>query len=473
MTLWIWILGAVYAAMLIAASLRSYKKGRTAEDFMLAGSNVGMILGVLTFAAALFSTFTFLGMPDFFRVNGVGAWIFLALSDGAMVFFILWFGYHIRMKVKQKGFRGVAGLLSHSYGSRWAGYVIFLSAFLFLIPYVGIQVQGIAIFMNAAFPGSLPAWAWSAAIIVVMLIYSEIGGFKAIIYSDAIQGLLLLIVIWIIGIACLGHFGGIREMFATIEKTNVKLLSTPGPEGLFTPQFLLASLLVIILIPVTQPQFTTRIVVMKSMKTMHLMALAVGVFAILVITPTLFIGFYGADKYPGIGRDAFFAKAFLYDRSPFVAALAVIGLIAAGLSTTNAQIFALGSELRGLMHGDERKVMIRTRAGIFIFSLVALGFSLVISDQIALLARVSFTGTGMMGPLIILGILSDRKISPLMIWLSLIALLIFVLSLAGFVPQVIAGLRLDLILLGLLGLFAVFFHITGERTPYPKKNRKV
>ena len=463
MTFWIWILGAIYALMLVIASLRSYKKGRTAEDFMLAGSNVGMILGVLTYAAALFSTFTFLGMPDFFRVNGVGAWIFLALSDGAMVFFILWFGYHIRTKVKHLGFRGVAGLLANCYGNRWAGYVIFLSAFLFLIPYVGIQIQGIAIFMKAAFPDSLPAWGWSAAIVIVMLIYSEIGGFKAIIYSDAIQGLLLLVVIWIIGAACLSHFGGIKEMFATIQGTDEKLLSTPGPNGLFTPQFLLASLIVIVMIPVTQPQFTTRIVVMKSMKSMHLMSVAVGVFAIMVIMPTIFIGMYGAEKYSDVGRDAFFASAFLNDQPDFVAALAVIGLIAAGLSTTNAQIFALGSELRGLMHGDERKVMIKTKVGIFVFSIIALVFSVIISDQLALLARVSFTGTGIMGPMIILGILSDRKISTLMIWSSFIALLVFLLSLAGYMPEMVAGLRLDLLLFVSLSLLAVIFYTTGKK----------
>ena len=254
-----------------------------------------------------------------------------------------------------------------------------------------------------------------------------------------------------------------RKCSETIEKTNVACSPLPGPAGLFTPQFLLASLLVIILIPVTQPQFTTRIVVMKSMKSMHLMAVAVGVFAILVITPTIFIGFYGADKYAGIGRDDFFAHAFLYDQPGFVAALAVIGLIAAGLSTTNAQIFALGSELRGLMHGDEKKVMRRTKAGIFIFSLIALGFSLVVSNQIALLARVSFTGTGMMGPLIILGILSDRKISMLMIWFSFDGLVVFLLSLGGYLPSMVLGIRMDLLLFVTLSLLAVIFYLTGEK----------
>ena len=471
MKTWILILGIIYVALLVIASLRSYKKGRSVEDFMLAGSNIGIILGVLTYAAALFSTFTFLGMPDFFRRHGIGAWIFLAVSDGAMVFFILWFGYHIRTKVKQLGFRGVAGMISNCYGNRWAGYTIFLTAFLFLIPYVGIQIQGIAIFMGAAFPDFIPSWGWAVSIVVVMLIYSEIGGLKAIVYSDAIQGVLLLTVLWIIGYNCLSDFGGLAKMFDQIEIDNVALLSTPGPEGLFTSQFFIASMIAIVMIPVTQPQLTTRLVVMKSMKSMHLMAVAVGAFAILVITPTIFIGMYGAsflkdalDGMPAAQQaNEFFQETFLYRQPGFVAALALVGLIAAGLSTTNAQIFALGSELRGLLHMDEKKVMRITKIGIFIFALIALVFSELIKDQIALLARVSFAGTALMGPMILLGILSDRKVSTLIIWASFIGLVIFLFSLGGIIANSVIGIRMDLFLFICLSLVAIIVYLMGKK----------
>ncbi|MCG8308557.1 MAG: sodium:solute symporter family protein [Cytophagales bacterium] len=471
MKTWILILGIIYVGLLVTASLRSYKKGRSVEDFMLAGSNIGIILGVLTYAAALFSTFTFLGMPDFFRRHGIGAWIFLAVSDGAMVFFILWFGYHIRNKVKQLGFRGVAGMISNCYGNRWAGYTIFLTAFLFLIPYVGIQIQGIAIFMGAAFPNFIPSWGWAVSIVVVMLIYSEIGGLKAIVYSDAIQGVLLLTVLWIIGYNCLSEFGGIAAMFDKIEVDHVALLSTPGPEGLFTPQFFIASMIAIVMIPVTQPQLTTRLVVMKSMKSMHLMAVAVGAFAILVITPTIFIGMYGAsflkDSLDGMSvaqqAGSFFEEVFLYRQPGFVAALALVGLIAAGLSTTNAQIFALGSELRGLLNMDENKVMRITKIGIFIFAVIALAFSEVIKDQIALLARVSFAGTALMGPMILLGILSDRKVPTFIIWASFAGLMIFLLSLGGVIANRVIGVRLDLFLFLCLSLVAILSYLLGKK----------
>ena len=176
MITWFWTFSLLYIALLIFASTRTYKKSRTIDDFMLAGSNIGALLGVLTYAAALFSAFIFMGMPDFFRVHGVGAWIFLAVSDGAMFFFIFWFGYYLRTRAKAVGFKGMAGLMSSIYKTPWAGYIVFAGASLFLIPYVAIQIRGISIFFNAIFPALLPQWSWAVIIVIIMLTYSVVGG---------------------------------------------------------------------------------------------------------------------------------------------------------------------------------------------------------------------------------------------------------------------------------------------------------
>ena len=193
------------------------------------------------------------------------------------------------------------------------------------------------------------------------------------------------------------------------------------------------------------------------------MAVSLGFFAILVILPTLFIGMYGAEQYPGATKDEFFANAFLHDQSGFIAALAVIGLIAAGLSTTNAQIFALGSEFRGLLKGDEKKVFLITKIGIFVFSMIVLAFSLIVIDQIVLLARVSFAGTALMAPMILLGVLSKRKISWIMIPVSFLALLVFILSLVSVIPAEYFGMRLDLLLFIILGLCALVIHLISRK----------
>ena len=153
---------------------------------------------------------------------------------------------------------------------------MFTSAFIFLIPYAAIQIRGISVFFDAAFPGFLPFWGWSLFIVILMILYAEIGGFKAIVYSDAIQGTILLVVLWMICITCIVKLGGLGSMMEQVKSINPQLLSSPGPKGLFTWQFLLTSMIAVVMIPVSQPQLTTRLVVMKDLKSMKTMAFAIS-----------------------------------------------------------------------------------------------------------------------------------------------------------------------------------------------------
>ncbi|UBM58961.1 sodium:solute symporter family protein [Marinilongibacter aquaticus] len=459
MTTWIAVFFLIFFGLLVWASVKSYSKNRSSDEFMLAGSSIGAFLGFLTFAAALFSAFTFMGMPDFFRNHGVGAWLFLAFSDGFMVFFILWFAYKLRAKAKLVGYKGISGMVATVFGNRLAGYLVFINAFVFLVPYVAIQIRGISIFLEASFPGMLPSWGWALGLVVIMLVYAQIGGLKAIVFSDAIQALILLVVIWIIGTVCLSKAGGLEGMFASLEAQNPELLSLPGPNGLFTKQFLIASLISIILIPVSQPQFTTRLVVMKDLKAVHKMAYAVGFFAILVILPTAFIGFYGALQYPEANTSDFLTSALLHDQAAPVAALAVVGLFAACLSTTNAQIFALGTEIRSLLRGEDKVVMNKTRYSLLAFTVIVLVFSTIMGNELALLAKVSFTGTSMISP-IIFGAIVFKKPPKTLIYTSALAFFIFFLSVVGLIPSAFGTWRLDIILYIFLTLSSILIFST-------------
>jgi SSS family solute:Na+ symporter len=305
----------------------------------------------------------------------------------------------------------------------------------------------------------MPFWGWAIAIVAVMLTYSEIGGLKAIMNADAIQGLTLLIVTWIIGVRCVEYFGDLGNMFDQVEAANAALLSTPGPTNLFSVQFLIASFMVILFIPVTQPQLTIRLVIMRNLKTTHMMAVAVGIFAILIILPTAFIGMYGAIRYPDLATADFLSRVLLYEQPDFIAAVAVVGLLAAGLSTTDSQIFALGTEVRSLLKGNEKKVLSITRYSIFGFAVVALIFSVLAGDQLVMLARVSFAGTSMLAPMILTGVLSKKTMGNEIIIATAATLAIFILSLLGVIPSEVGPLRMDLFLLMSLGLFSAISYM--------------
>ena len=181
------IVGTIYIGLLISFTLMTRKKEKDSKNYFLAGSNIGSFLGLFTFAATIFSTFTLLGMPDFIRNHGVGAWIFVGVSDLVMVFGILWLGYYIRKKTAHIPYYGMAGFMQYCYKSKLAGYVAFIGAFIFLVPYVAIQIRGVSIFLAGGFPNGLPMWAYAVGMVIIMLLYSEIGGLKAIIYSDALS----------------------------------------------------------------------------------------------------------------------------------------------------------------------------------------------------------------------------------------------------------------------------------------------
>ena len=458
------IIGILYIGILMFFSWRTKKQIKTSSDFMLGGAKIGVVIGLMTFAATLFSTFTLLGMPDFSRANGVGAWIFLAFSDAIMVFLILWFGFYLRKRVGKSPYQGMSVLLQKCYQNRMAGYLYFTAVFLFLIPYIAIQIRGVAIFLVSAFPDFIPVWGWSIGIVLIMLIYSELGGLKAIIYADSLQGTLLLIVVWIVAFNCLNQVGGWNALFERIANIDKELLSTPGPKGLLTPQFLIASTIAILMIPVTQPQLSTRLVIMKNYNALKRMATAVGFFAMLVILPTIIIGMYGAIYYAEASTSEFLGGVLLGEQHEMIAAFIIIGLFAAAMSTSDSQLFAMGNEIRGLLGLKEDDNLRPVRLVIFFFALSALIFSLVSSDELVLLARLSFSGTALMGPMIILGIFSNRPSGITMIILSLLALLIFILSNLGWFPKHILSLKTDLFLMIILGLAALinYFYINQK-----------
>jgi solute:Na+ symporter, SSS family len=450
---WMIIFGTIYLGILVSLAVISRRKVKNADDFMMGGFNIGYFLGFMTFAATLFSTFTLMGMPDFFRTHGVGAWIFLAVTDGVMVFMVLWFGYYLRKKAGGKTFQGMSGLLVKCYGNKWAGYVYFIGIFLFLIPYVSIQIRGISIFLDAAFNHALPSWGWATLILFIMLLYSETGGLKAIMYSDVFQGVLLMTVVWLVAYNCVQNLDGIKQMFVEVKNTNEALLSTPGPKGLFSAQFLIGSLIAIVMIPVTQPQISSRLVIMKNQSSMNRMAVAVGCFAILVILPTIAIGMYGAVKYAELPTSDFLSQVLLFDQVGIVAAATMVGLIAAAISTSDSQIFALSGELRSLLKGDEKKVLTITKLGMVVFAVAALVFSLISSNEFALLARVSFSGTSLLAPMIISAIVSKKKLNMVVVWATALVVVIFLASILELIPSQYFGMRLDLVLFIVLGLF--------------------
>ena len=452
---WFFIFAGFYLLGLIYSAYKSEKMMKEEKDYIL--PRVGIFLGFLTYSATLFSTFTLMGMPNFFRVHGVGSWIFLGVTDTAMGVMLILFGVFLRKRFSKDNFHNVSTLIEDAYGSRFASYVYKVGIFIFLLPYTAIQIKGIADFLHYAIFGIFPVGTIGVFFLFIILVYSYVGGMRAIVISDAIQGILLLIASFVVAYTCISHIGGIKTMFEVIANEKPSLLSVPGPKGLLTVQFLLSSFIVILLMPISQPQLFTRIVMMDSIKSLRIMAIAFSVFAFLVILPTVFIGFYGVLMYPDAPTKEFLYKTLVRDQAPIIGALSLIGLIAAAMSTADSQLFAVQTEMVKTSYGN-----IKSKLLIFLFGFIALLLAIYSRKELVLLARISFAGTSLLAPMIFLAILR-RGISSFFPVLTAISLLVYLLSnFSHFIPKNVLFLRLDIFLLLVNTIIGVILYFMGN-----------
>ncbi len=446
---WVMIFAVLYVFFLAwsARKARQINAGEAHED-AFAASGIGPVLLFLSFSATLFSTFTLMGIPNYFRVHGVATWLFIGVTDVALGFVVYLFGCRYKEALQAHGIQSMTSLLRLRFGTSVSRFVYIAGIYIFLAPYLAIQIKGVSdLFVQITNPDVPPVF-WSVLMLAAIGVYSWVGGFRAIVFSDVVQGLILLVVVWLIAAAVTDQFSDVPSIFETIRTERPELLTAPGPVGLMSYQFVLASFLAILWMPLTQPQLTTRIAASRNARSVPLMALGVSFFALVMLVPTILIGLYGAATLdPAYSSSGFLARVLIDDRLPIIGALSIVGLVAAAMSTADSQLFALGTETQVAAAESEQEITLtQNRIVTAVFAIVCLLLSLLANAELVSLARVSFAGTAIMGPMIALAVWGRRKYSIVNPVVTGIALLVFMASATNLIPNTVLGIRLDLIL---------------------------
>lgn len=464
--------GLVYLAVLItlaAVGNRKNKsgKGGNEREFFLAGGNLGTVIGFLTFFATLYSTFILIGMPNFFRVHGVGTWIFLGVTDMALSVFTLWLAFKLRERISSSDFRSISDLIRDAFGG--AGVLVYIAGLVvFLVPYIAIQIKGASGLLSAIVPYSVPQWGWALTILALMFLYSSIGGLRGIMYCDALQGVMLFTVIWIMAGIVLSEFGGMGKLIDAVRVENPGLLSVPGPKGVLSNQWLFAGFISIVLLPVSQPQLTSRLSILKGMDERRKVPVLHASFTFLLLIAGLIIGLYGAVSITAKDGPDFIGKLIL-EQNAAIGAIALIGILAAAMSTSDSQFFALGSEINNALGRISGKLkmspIVFVKIVILVFCVASFVLAIKSPDDIITLAVKGFMGSAMMAPMVLAAILNKkRRLGSAVPAITALVLLVFLMSLFGIVPNTVAGIRTDLLLLSFNSATAVLFVSAAAKT---------
>ncbi len=447
-------------------SINSSTKTSSNHHYLF-GSGFGFMLSFFGISASLFSTFTLQGMPAFFKNHGIGSWVFLGITDVCLASLLLYFGLKMRhfartlsinnqtSNKQTKSPKNLTEWLKQSGLPPWVVLFFVLSVTVFMIPYITIQIKGTAILLQTAIPLGETHFLWSLFMVMLMMTYSWFGGIKAIFVTDMVQGLVLLLTVWAIAFFAINASGGMGNLFAQVATIEPALLSAPGPKGVLNWQFLLIGFISIVLMPYVQPQLFTRVLVAKDDKTFARSTIALAIFAILVILPTLFIGLRSVIVAQAIPEGDFLLNMISSDAPTFFYALFIVGVLGASMSTADSQLMAIGTEWgsavteQDIQKHPQAKILVKSIGAIV--AMVALGLAQTSFQSLVLFSINSFIGTSLLLPIVVASVLS-KKLSAqrwLLIGSSVFAVAVFFPVLFGLIPKMVFGLRIELYLYGL------------------------
>jgi sodium/proline symporter len=355
----------VYLLVVLAIGIFAWRKTVDLRDYILGGRRLGRWTTALSAQASDMSGWLLLGLPGYAYLAGLESlWLVVGLLLGT------WLNWRLtaaRLRIATEAY-GDALTLPEYLQRRFAdpyGLLRLLGAAVVLLFFTFYTASGLVAggkLFEAVF--NLPyLWAVAAGTGAV-LAYTFIGGFLAVSWTDALQGMLMLVALVLVacfGVVAVGGFGGLG---ASLEASNPALLgmmtdSTGAPLTLIA----IVSLLGWGFGYFGQPHILARFMAVKSADELAASrGIAVTWVTVALVSATL-VGLTGAAwlEAPLEGADSekvFMAMAALLFH-PVIAGICLAGILAAVMSTADSQLLVASSAVSEDLYRD----LLRPRAG--------------------------------------------------------------------------------------------------------------
>lgn len=184
-----------------------YRKNKTSAAFTLGANNIpGWVIGMSIFATFV-SSISYLALPGQAFMSNWNAFVFSLSIPIAIVVALYFFVPHYRKINSPSAYTYLEG----RFGS-WARIYVSTCYLLTQLMRIGIILYLLALAVNAIF-------GWDIATIIIVtgiavIIYSALGGLQAVVWTDAIQGIILIAgALFCIGYILLYLPGGADQLF--------------------------------------------------------------------------------------------------------------------------------------------------------------------------------------------------------------------------------------------------------------------
>ena len=225
MEIWMLVAFVAYFVVIIGVGMYFYNRSARMHEYFLADRGLNPYVVALSAQASDMSGWLLMGLPGSILLAGVGeVWTGIGLAIGT---YLAWLVIAKRLRVySEKANNSIT--ISEYFSNRFkehAGIIRVLCGVILLVfftVYVASAfVAGgntlLAIFPDAEYKMMMLVGA------VIVIVYTFLGGFKAVCWTDFFQGMLMLIAVVIIPLALCDQLGGIEEC---MRKSSIPFLPT-------------------------------------------------------------------------------------------------------------------------------------------------------------------------------------------------------------------------------------------------------
>ncbi|MGY2725180.1 sodium:solute symporter family protein [Thermostichus sp. OS-CIW-26] len=328
----------VYLLLLAAIGFWSYRhSGRDPVSYFLAGRGLGSLALTLTTLATLLSAFTFIGVPADAYTHGLGIFLGVGVTTAFISGLFLWVGYRVWLAAQHFGFITPSEFFGHRFNSPLLALLYCLSALTFTAPYISIQIIGGARTLAAVLGEGIPYWPLAVVVALVILGYVLFGGSQAVVWTDVVQGIILILGMGVAFVAVAFSLG--REAGSELDPW----LSLPGPQGRWSWQGLLGNQLLFFMATPLFPQFFQRFYMAKSARPFQTLMVVWPLLILLVFFPAALLGVWGRLAFPGLEKTDQIMPMMLQTLPSGVAAVVITAALAALMSTADSQLLTASS----------------------------------------------------------------------------------------------------------------------------------
>ena len=384
----------IYIFALVLVGYYAYKKTNSSEDFMIAGKDTHPFVMAMSYGATFISTAAIVGFGGVAGQYGMSVlWLaFLNIIIGVFIAFVF-LGKRTRRMGHALGSLTFPEFLGKRFDSKFIHYASGLIIFCAMPLYAAVVLIGAARFLESSL-----LIDFSIALLILSIIitfYVLFGGIRGVMYTDALQGTIMVIamvfllafVYWLLG----GVDTANTALSGMVNLYPAEATATGGTGWTSFWWSLVSSTLIGVGIGVlAQPSLIVRFMTVKSDKELNRSVLIGGIFIAVMPTTAYIVGslsnVYFYDKLGKIAVDVVggnidkIIPTFITMALPeWFVYIFLLSLIAAAMSTISSQLHtqgtAFGVDIYGTIRDKAKQKLDQvtiSRIGILIAIILAL-----------------------------------------------------------------------------------------------------